>query len=120
MRERFRRLAGDRELRLELVRAGRARVREFSWEKAVRETWTVYRKSVRRSLAVFFVDRDLQGAQEAMVLRGEFDLAGGFERPLLGLLCRLDLLLVLFVVFVPSIEADGGFQNEEDVVAGSS
>jgi glycosyltransferase involved in cell wall biosynthesis len=38
------RLAADRELRLELARAGRARVREFSWEKAVRETWTVYRE----------------------------------------------------------------------------
>ena len=38
------RLAADQDLRLELVRAGQARVREFSWEKAVRETWAVYRK----------------------------------------------------------------------------
>ncbi len=42
--EALRRLASDRELRLELVRAGQARVREFSWEKAVGETWTVYQE----------------------------------------------------------------------------
>jgi len=42
--EALRRLAEDPELRLELVRAGRTRVREFNWEKAVSETWTVYRK----------------------------------------------------------------------------
>jgi glycosyltransferase involved in cell wall biosynthesis len=39
-------LAADRELRQELVRAGQVRVREFSWEKAVRETWTVYRNLI--------------------------------------------------------------------------
>jgi glycosyltransferase involved in cell wall biosynthesis len=39
----LRRLSEDRELRMDLARKGQARVREFSWAKAVRETWTVYR-----------------------------------------------------------------------------
>jgi glycosyltransferase involved in cell wall biosynthesis len=38
----LKRLAEDRELGLELVGRGKARVREFSWEKAVRQTWAVY------------------------------------------------------------------------------
>ena len=53
-----------------------------------------------------------------MILRGELDLAGGFVRPLLGLLCGLGLLLFLLVVLVPSIEADRRLQNQENVVAG--
>jgi glycosyltransferase involved in cell wall biosynthesis len=36
------RLAADRELRQELVRKGRVRASEFSWEKAIRQTWAVY------------------------------------------------------------------------------
>ena len=40
----LKRLADDSELRLDLVRKGQARVREFSWDKAVRETWAVYQK----------------------------------------------------------------------------
>jgi glycosyltransferase involved in cell wall biosynthesis len=39
----LKRLTGDGTLRQELARMGQARVREFSWEKAVDETWTVYR-----------------------------------------------------------------------------
>jgi glycosyltransferase involved in cell wall biosynthesis len=37
------RLANHRELREELARKGRERVATFTWEKAVRETWDVYR-----------------------------------------------------------------------------
>ncbi|HMC60358.1 MAG TPA: glycosyltransferase family 1 protein [Candidatus Solibacter sp.] len=37
-------LTGNQELRRELVRMGTARALLFSWEKAVRETWEVYRK----------------------------------------------------------------------------
>jgi glycosyltransferase involved in cell wall biosynthesis len=36
------RLVQDQELRQELVRLGEERVREFSWDQAVRKTWTVY------------------------------------------------------------------------------
>jgi glycosyltransferase involved in cell wall biosynthesis len=36
------RLAQDDDLRAELARRGTARVRAFSWEKAVRQTWAVY------------------------------------------------------------------------------
>ena len=43
-RQALRRLTQDQDLRLELARRGTARVQEFSWEKAVRETWDVYRK----------------------------------------------------------------------------
>lgn len=38
------RLSKDLELGQELVRNGQARVREFSWDEAVRKTWEVYRK----------------------------------------------------------------------------
>jgi glycosyltransferase involved in cell wall biosynthesis len=37
------RLAEDAELRADLERRGRARAAGFTWEKAVRETWDVYR-----------------------------------------------------------------------------
>ena len=40
----LRQLTGDAELRLELARRGKARVQDFTWEKAVRETWEVYRE----------------------------------------------------------------------------
>jgi glycosyltransferase involved in cell wall biosynthesis len=40
----LRRLADDREVRDELRQKGRARVETFTWEKAVRKTWDVYRK----------------------------------------------------------------------------
>ena len=74
---------------------------------------------VRRPLAIFVVDGDLEGAQEAVVLGCKFDLSGGFVRPLLGLLCRVGLLVVVFLVFVSTIEANRRFQNEKYVVAGS-
>ena len=37
------RLAQDQDLGLELVRKGEVRVRKFRWDKAVQQTWTVYR-----------------------------------------------------------------------------
>jgi glycosyltransferase involved in cell wall biosynthesis len=40
----LRQLTGDAELRLELARRGRERVQTFTWDKAVRETWDVYRE----------------------------------------------------------------------------
>jgi glycosyltransferase involved in cell wall biosynthesis len=40
-------LAEDRELRDDLARKGRARVATFTWEKAVRETWDVYRQVLK-------------------------------------------------------------------------
>ena len=40
----LRQLTGNAELRRELARHGRARVQAFTWEKAVRETWDVYRE----------------------------------------------------------------------------
>jgi glycosyltransferase involved in cell wall biosynthesis len=42
------RLAVDLELRQELASRGEARVREFRWEKAVRQTWTVYQDMMSR------------------------------------------------------------------------
>lgn len=36
------RLAGDTELRTELVRRGRDRAAQYPWERTVRETWAVY------------------------------------------------------------------------------
>jgi len=39
----LRRLTEDEELRKDLARRGQARVQSFTWEKAVRETWDVYR-----------------------------------------------------------------------------
>jgi glycosyltransferase involved in cell wall biosynthesis len=38
------RLAVEDGFRYELVERGRARVAEFSWERAVRETWGVYQR----------------------------------------------------------------------------
>ena len=43
----LRQLTGDRELREDLARCGKVRVQTFTWEKAVRETWEVYRKLLR-------------------------------------------------------------------------
>lgn len=40
-------LAEKEELRRELVRRGEGRVRQFTWEKAVRETWAVYQNCLR-------------------------------------------------------------------------
>ncbi len=42
------RLAVEDELRETLVQRGRVRVREFSWDRSVRETWAVY-QALRRS-----------------------------------------------------------------------
>ena len=81
----LRELAGNSELREDLARRGAGRARLFTWEKAVRATWDVYRTLLAlmvRWSAVFFVYRDLQSAQEAVILRGEFDLAGGLKGPL--------------------------------------
>jgi glycosyltransferase involved in cell wall biosynthesis len=38
----LKRLSEDRELGQELTRKGKSRVRDFSWEQAVRQTWAVY------------------------------------------------------------------------------
>ena len=38
----LRQLTGDAGLREELARRGKTRVRSFTWDKAVRETWDVY------------------------------------------------------------------------------
>jgi glycosyltransferase involved in cell wall biosynthesis len=43
------RLSEDEELRRSLIRRGEARVREFSWENAVRQTWAVYAQLTARS-----------------------------------------------------------------------
>ena len=40
----LRQLTGDAELREELARRGKARVQTFTWDKAVRATWDVYRE----------------------------------------------------------------------------
>lgn len=40
----LRELAGNEDLRADLIRRGRARAALFTWEKAVRETWDVYGK----------------------------------------------------------------------------
>ena len=71
-------------------------------------------------LTILFVDGDLQCAQEAMILRRELDFAGCFEIPRLGLLGQLRVrILFLFAVFVAPVKPDGGFQNQEDIVAGT-
>src|ERR1700724_1802552 len=67
--------------------------------------------------AVFFVHRNLEGAQESVVLRSKFDLAGSLES--LRLFHYLGLIIVLFPgALVPPVKADRRFQNEEDAVAG--
>lgn len=40
----LRELTGNEDLRAELARKGKARAELFTWEKAVRETWNVYRE----------------------------------------------------------------------------
>jgi glycosyltransferase involved in cell wall biosynthesis len=45
--EGLRRLTSDTALRERLTRAGLSRVQEFSWEKAVEETWKVYEELLR-------------------------------------------------------------------------
>ncbi len=47
LRQALRRLAEDVELRGELVRLGTERTQNFTWEKAVRETWDVYQTLLR-------------------------------------------------------------------------
>ena len=42
--EALRRLAADEGLRDELARKGRARAAQFTWQKAVDRTWSVYRE----------------------------------------------------------------------------
>ena len=42
--EALRRVTSDQELREDLARRGIDRAKMFTWEKAVRETWEVYRK----------------------------------------------------------------------------
>ena len=43
-------LTQDHDLRQDLARRGIARASSFSWEKAVRETWDVYRRGVKGSV----------------------------------------------------------------------
>ncbi len=45
----LRQLTSDAELRADLARRGKARVQDFTWEKAVRETWNVYRELLGRA-----------------------------------------------------------------------
>src|ERR1041385_5479918 len=71
----------------------------------------------RCCLVVLFVDRNLKRAQEALILRGKLDLSSGLEFPL-GFVGCLWLLLLAFAV-APAVEADGRFQYQEDVIAGS-
>jgi len=44
------RLAGDQELRDDLIARGRARVPRFTWDSAVAQTWAVYEKVMGASL----------------------------------------------------------------------
>jgi hypothetical protein len=69
----------------------------------------------------FVVDRDFERAQEAMVLGGEFDFSGSLESALgLLILGSSDLFLIfLFFTLFATVEADGSFENQKDVVAGS-
>src|SRR5579871_2524263 len=71
----------------------------------------------RCQLAVV-IHSDFERSQKPVILRGQLDLSCSFE-PAFGLLRGLDLLFVLvFGIFVPSIEADRGFQDQKDVVTG--
>ena len=49
----LRRLTIDRDLRAELARLGEARVKLFTWEEAVRETWDVYREILQQPVNDF-------------------------------------------------------------------
>lgn len=73
-------------------------------------------------LLLFVVDSDFQGAQEPVVLRREFDLAGGLEGAL-GLRFFFNdtfhIFLFVLAILVTAVETDGGFENEEDVVTGA-
>jgi alpha-1,3-rhamnosyl/mannosyltransferase len=44
------RLAGDQQLRDDLIARGRARVPRFTWDSAVAQTWAVYEKVMGASL----------------------------------------------------------------------
>ena len=71
------------------------------------------------SSAVLVIDRDLEGAQEAVILGSEFDLAGGFKRAL-GLFDYFGLVLFLvFGVLIPPVKTDSRFQHQENVITGS-
>jgi glycosyltransferase involved in cell wall biosynthesis len=47
LQQALRRLSEDGDLRSELARLGTGRARNFTWEKAVRETWDVYQTLLR-------------------------------------------------------------------------
>ncbi|SPE29172.1 hypothetical protein SBA6_1120033 [Candidatus Sulfopaludibacter sp. SbA6] len=70
-------------------------------------------------LAILFVHRNLEGAQEALILGSELDFAGGFEITLRFLGYFGVFVVVLFAVFIPPVETNGGLQDKEDIVAGS-
>jgi glycosyltransferase involved in cell wall biosynthesis len=42
-------LACDETLRSDLVRRGRARVAEFTWERTIEKTWEVYQELLRQA-----------------------------------------------------------------------
>ena len=53
----------------------------------------------------------LSARRKTVILRGEFDLAGGLESALGWFLRHLNLLiLITFAAFIAAIEADGRFQ----------
>src|ERR1039458_8071131 len=59
--------------------------------------------------AIFVIHRDLQGAQEAVILGGEFDLAGRFKTAL-RLLGHLKFLFLVFAALFATVKTNGGFQ----------
>ena len=58
-------LTGNPGLRKELTQKGSKRSQEFSWMKAVQQTWQVYREL---NLGLVFVDRDFQSLEKFVVL----------------------------------------------------
>src|ERR1035441_7666584 len=87
------------------------------WAKALRRSSMFIGLAWMRS--IFVVHRNLQGAEEAVVLGSQFDFPGGFEYGLRGRFGHLNVFRLFFVgVLIPSVEPDGRFQHQEDVVAG--
>src|SRR5438874_2091839 len=75
---------------------------------------------LRMTLMAFVVDCDLQGFEEFLILRGQFDLARRLKLALdrwLGIVSNISVIR-LFGRVVALVESDGCLQDEEHIVTG--
>ena len=67
---------------------------------------------------MIFFDGDFQSPKKFVILRGEADLAGGFEFPrVFGI--HFGRAIGGIAVFFSLVEADSGFQHQKNIIAGS-